>query len=161
MSQSETTLFDELVEGSARALTTIGPLLPSLDSAQAVIARTSDVQARGYFLPDEDEQVRTLFSSYLTTRAALLSVLEDLRPYVLAEFKQPTRRQMEAFLIAFCTACMLVRSGRFVIDSFRRDRVVWRKLDEAEPRYGIPRKQFTKIYRSLTSPRNIMIFLEG
>ncbi len=54
-----------------------------------------------------------------------------------------------------------MRSGRFLIDSFRNERVIWKKLDEAEPRFGIPRKQFTKIYRSLTSPAHIWVFLEA
>lgn len=153
--------FDELVERSARALTTIGPLLPTYDSVQAVFSQLSEARSRGYFLPDEDDLVRTRFSSYLTTRAALQSVLEDLRPYVPDEFKEPTPRNPEVFLLAFCTACMLIRSGRFLVDTLKNDRMFWRKLDEAEPRYGIPRKQFTKIYRSLTSPRNMMIFRQA
>ena len=39
--------------------------------------------------------------------------------------------------------------------------MIRRKLNEAEPRYGIPRKQFTAIYRSLTSLRNVIIFRQG
>ena len=80
MSQPADAGFDELVERSARALTTIGPLLPTSESAQSVLAQLSEARARGYFMPDEDELVRTRFSSYLTTRAALQSVLNDLRP---------------------------------------------------------------------------------
>lgn len=158
MPQAKKIELDEHIERAARTLTTIGPLLPTHELAQNVMDDISEVSARGYFLPDEDERVRTLFSTYLTTRAVLLSVLKDLRPFVLAEIKQPTPRQPEVFLIGFCAACMLVRSGRFVIDSFRKDRVIWRKLDEAEPRFGIPRKQFTKIYRSLSSPSNMANF---
>ena len=161
MNQKPDLDFDELIQGSARALTTIGPLLPTLDTVEKVIAKTAEIHARGYFLPDEDEQVRQIFSSYLTTRAALQSVLDDLRPHVLKEFEEPTPRCPEVFLVAFCTACMLIRSGRYLVDTFRQDKVVWRKLDEAEPRYGIPKKQFTKIYRSLSSPYNIIKFREG
>jgi len=113
---------------------------------------------RGYFLPDEDEQIRELFSRYLTTRAALDSVLDDLRPHVITELKRPQPRHPEVFLVSFCTAVLLVRSGRYLVDKFRKQKVVWRKLDEAEPRYGIPRKQFTKVYKSLTSVRNNLIF---
>ncbi len=39
--------------------------------------------------------------------------------------------------------------------------MIWRKLNEAEPRYGIPRKQFTAVYRSLTSLRNVITFRQG
>ena len=161
MSPENVTEYKELIAGSARALSTIGPLLPTSETVERVVAKNDEVRKRGYFLPDEDEQVRALFSSYLTTRAALQSVLEDLRPHVLAEFKEESPRHPEVFLIAFCTACMLVRTGKYLVDTFRKDKVVWQKLDEAEPRYGIPKKQFTQIYRSLTSPYNILKFREG
>ncbi len=161
MSQPVNNSFKDLVEGSARALTTIGPLLPTHASVQAVLARLEEARKRRYFLPDEDDLIRTRFSNYLTTRAALQSVLNDLRPYVFAEAKEAKPRHPEVFLLAFCTACMLIRSGRFLVETCKNDRVLWRKLDESEPRYGIPKRQFTQIYRSLTSPRNILIFREA
>jgi hypothetical protein len=153
--------LEEHIEGSARALTTIAPLLPTLESVQALIEQSAQAAARGYFLPNEDEQVRTMFSHYLTTRAALVSVLEDLRPYVLEEMKQPKSGRREVFLIAFCASCMLVRTGRFLVDTFRKNKFVIRKLDEAEPRFGIPPRQFTRIYRSLSSAGNVWVFLEA
>ena len=165
MNEPEPTLtqqsLDDLIVGSARALTSIAPLLPQLQSVESVINELAPAVERGYFLPDEDEKVRQLFSSYLTTRAALQSVLEDLRPYAIAELKSPSPRQPEVFLISFCTACLLVRAGKFMVDSFRKNRVIWRKLDEAEPRFGIPAKQFTKVYRSLGSPQNIFTYFGG
>ena len=148
----------ELIEGSARALSTIAPLLTTLPQIESVVEQNRTAVERGYFLPDEDEQVRELFSHYLTTRAALNSVLDDLRPHAIAELKQPQPRHPEVFLVAFCTAVLLMRSGRYLIDKFRDNKVIWRKLDEAEPRYGIPKKQFTKVYQSLTSVRNNMVF---
>ncbi|MFK7770317.1 MAG: YiiX/YebB-like N1pC/P60 family cysteine hydrolase [Mariniblastus sp.] len=153
--------YENLIIGSSRALTTFAPLLPHFASVAALSDLITVATERGYLLPDEDEQVRSLFSNYLTTRAALLSVLDDLRPYVLEEVRLPQPKQPEVFLISFCTACMLMRSARFIVDTFRKQKFVWRKLDEAEPRFGIPRKQFTKIYRSTSSFRNTWIFLQG
>ncbi|MFT5302251.1 MAG: hypothetical protein ACI87E_002871 [Mariniblastus sp.] len=153
--------FEELISGSARALTSIGPLLPTEQTVESTLKNVACALERGYFLPDEDDQIRRLFSSYLTTRAALQSVLEDLREPVLEEFKRSSPQTPEAFLIAFCTACMLVRTARHMVDNFRSNKTIWRKLDEAEPRYGIPRGQFTKIFRSVTSAPNIMRFMEG
>ena len=153
--------LDHLIVGSARTLTTIAPLLPDVNSVESLGSMITEATQRGYFLPDEDEKVRALFSSYLTTRAALQSVLEDLRPYVVQERILPKPKQPELFLISFCTACMLLRSARFMVDNFRKQRFVWRKLNEAEPRFGIPAKQFTKIYRAVSSPRNAWIFFQG
>ena len=149
------------IESSARTLLSVGPLLPTIHSLATEMADVKRASERGYFLPDEDERIRTVFAKYLRTRGALLSTLEDLRPLVIGADKVKGELEPQVFAVAFCTACMLVRSGRFIVDSFRKDRVAWKKLDEAEPRFGIPRKQFTHIYRSLTSPRNIFIFLAG
>ena len=151
----------ELIEGSARALTTIAPTLVTVPEIEAVSEQNKPAVERGYFLPDEDEQIRNLFSRYLTTRAALNSILDDLRPHALTELKRAQPRHPEVFLVSFCTAVLLFRSGRYLIDQFRKQKVVWRKLDEAEPRYGIPRKQFTKVYKSLTSVRNNLIFKDA
>lgn len=140
---------------------TVAPLMPTADAIETELADARRASSRGYFLPDEDERVRTTFAQYLRTRGALMSTLNDLRPLVIGRQKISGELQPQVFAVAFCTACLLVRSGRFLIDNFRQDRVIWKKLDEAEPRYGIPKKQFTQIYRSLTSPRNIWIFLSG
>ena len=153
--------LDQYIEGAARTLAAIAPRLPTLESAQSLKSKISPAIKRGYLLPDEDELIRDLFSRYLTIRAALLSVLGEVRPYAYAEVRNPTPKQPDVFLIAFCAACLLVRSGRYVVESVRNDPVIWKKLDEPEPRFGIPRKQFTKIYRSLASTSNIWAFLEG
>lgn len=158
---SEQPQIDRLIAGTSRALLTIAPSLPTLETVEHVMATAGEATERGYFLPDEDETVRSVFATYLTTRAALLSTLEDLRPYALEELSQPHPKRPEIFVVAYCAACLLMRSGRFLIDSFRQERVIWKKLDEAEPRFGIPKKQFTKIYRSLTSPHHIWVFLEA
>ena len=161
MSAEAPTEIDALITRAAGTLTTIAPSLPRFDSIGQALSTGDQASQRGYFLPDEDEAVRTLFSNYLTTRAALLATLDDLRPYALEELSQLHPKRPEIFVVAYCAACLLMRSGRFLIDTFRDKRVIWKKLDEAEPRFGIPKKQFTKIYRSLTSPANIWVFLEA
>ena len=155
------TRIENQIESSARTLATVGPSLPTPESLATEMADVAKATERGYFLPDEDERVRTVFAHYLRTRAALMSSLNELRPFFKNSEDINQRLQPQVFAVAFCTACMLIRSGRFVVDSFRKNRVVWKKLDEPEPRYGIPKKQFTHIYRSLTSPRNIYDFLSA
>ena len=135
--------------------------MPTPDSLATEIADAKRASERGYFTPDEDERVRTKFAYYLRTRAALMTTLNELRPLVVGSQRIDVKQQPGLFAVSFCTACLLIRSGRFVVDSFRNNRVIWKKLDEAEPRYGIPRKQFTEIYRSLTSWRNMLNFQTG
>jgi len=155
------TSLDTLIARAAQTVAAIAPTLPTFDSIQAVLKANEEVNCRGYFLPDEDEQVRALFAHYLTTRAALNETLQELRPHALNELGQSKPARPELFVVSYFTACLLMRVGRFLVDSFRKQPVVWKKLDEAEPRFGIPKKQFTRVYRSLTSPRNVWVFLEA
>ncbi len=149
------------IASAARTLVTVGPLMPTETSLATEIADALNATERGYFLPDEDERIRTAFAQYLRTRKALHETLNELRPLVLSKGKVSQEYQLQVFVVAWCTACLLVRSGRYLIDNFRKNEVVRKKLDEAEPRYAISAKEFTKIYKSLTSPRNIWIFLTG
>ncbi len=149
------------LSSAARSLTAVASQLPTEAEVSQVIDNVREALGRGYFLPDEDEQVRGLFARYLRTRAALKETLEEMRPLLLGRNQVTGDERLKVFAVAFCTACMLMRCGRYLVDSFGRDKVIWKKLDEAEPRYGIPRKQYTKVYRSLSSPRNNWIFLAG
>jgi len=152
----------EAIVKAARSVLSIAPALPVRDQIEDELAVADAACARGYFLPDEDAQVRKLFARYLTVRSALHLTLNDLRPYVL---RGPRRLsgtlQFQAFAVAFCTGCLLIRSGRFMVDQFSKNPVVVAKLDEAAPEYGIPRKQFTTVFKSLTRPGNIVAFQEA
>jgi hypothetical protein len=56
--------------------------------------------------------------------------------------------------VAYTAACLLVRAGRFLVSSFADHTLIQRKLNEGEPRFRIPRKQYTAIRKSLTDPAN-------
>ncbi|MBT8043581.1 MAG: hypothetical protein KJO79_01420, partial [Verrucomicrobiae bacterium] len=134
------------------------------------LAEAELAQQRGYFLPDEDEHVRELFARYLSVRAVLLEVVESIQP-VLDQFEHEYQSEsqdklswqprLRAFLVGFTAATMLVRSASFMVDLARGRPVVWKKLDEAEPRYGIPVKSFTMVYKNLSSSRRMWRFHEA
>jgi len=149
------------IASATRTLLTVGPLMPTEESLETEIQDAANATERGYYLPDEDERLRTSYSQYLRTRKALHETLGELRPLVLSKGKVPKEYEVQVFVVAWCTACLLVRGGRYLVDNFRCNDVVRKKLDEAAPRYAIARKEFTTIYKSLTSPRNIWIFLTG
>ena len=152
---------ETLIASAASTIASVAPTLPTMEDVNQVMKLGALAAERGYFLPDEDEAARGIFARYLTTRAAPSSTLDDLRPFALAELKQSNPQRPEIFIVAFAAACLLMRSGRFLIDSFRKQRVIREKLNEAEPRFGIPRKQFTRIYYSMSSPRKVWVFLEA
>lgn len=153
--------LEKRIVAASNTLLAVAPHLPSLESLSTELADAERAQSRGYFLPDEDERVRSQFAKYLHIRASLKATLWELTPLLIGRQRVPADMQHHVFAVAFCAACLMVRSARFILDNFRDKRVVWRKLDEAEPNYGIPRKRFTRIYRSLTSPRNVWLFRSG
>lgn len=142
---------------SARALCSLAPGLPGTSRFGWGIEDAVSAAERGYFHADEDERVKGAFARYLGIRAALHETIQELEPALKAGDLREEER-LRVFAVAFCAACMLVRSARFLVENFARSKVVWRKLDEAEPRYGIPRKQFSAIYKSVTNPWNVWRF---
>jgi hypothetical protein len=53
----------------------------------------------------------------------------------------------------------VIRTDRFVVDMAADNPVLWKKLDEQDPRTGIPRKTFTGIFKAAAEPRNAFRFL--
>jgi hypothetical protein len=83
-----------------------------------------------------------------------LQTIEELKPLVRQRVPADNETAFGGFIVAYAAAALLVRAGRFMIDCFAADRIVQRKLNEAEPRFGLPRKQFAAVHKSLTSPFN-------
>jgi len=126
-------------------------------NAQPLFYGHSDANAaqeRGYYLPDEDERLRTIYLQYLSSRANLWQMINELKP-------KPLNEDLRFFALAFCAASMLMRSATYVISLAKERPVVWAKLDEAEPRFGLPRKSFTQIYRSFSSPARMLRYQYG
>lgn len=145
----------------ARTVLGVAAAVPGESDLQEVLDAATTAAARGYFTPDEDEIVRGSFSDYLSARAALHEMLGELRPAFVSAGRirvADTRESKQAYVIAFLASAILMRAAMFIVDEVALSRVVWRKLDEAEPRYGIPRKQFTVVYRSLTAPDSVWTF---
>ena len=160
---------EERIAAGARSLASLAPAVATLQEEELADVRAA--ARRGWFTPQEDERLRVWFARYLTARAALLETIGDLKPAATGA-ADPTagvdpQTQLRAFVVAYTAAALLVRGGRFLVDTLAADSLVQRKLNEAEPRYRIPRKQYTAVYRSLTDPahawhlRQAMAFAEA
>ncbi len=140
------------------------PYVKTVKAAYAALPRPKDMaklladgkaaEARGYYTPVEDERLRDAFARYLAIRVSLWEIIRRSQAAarrVQAAPETASRQDLHDFSIAFCAAEIIVRTGEYLIDLARKRDIIWRKLDEAERRYGIDRKSFTRIYRQLTS----------
>ncbi len=148
----------EILRRGVPAILAAEAALPLRHELAAEVVILEATQARGYFLPDEDDAVRMRFRQYLGIRAALLETLEALTVetgYMASGWE----RQLPGFVAAFACACVLMRADRFLVDLAANRPVVFKKLDEEDRAAGVRRKTFTRIYRAMSNPLNAVRFL--
>ena len=130
-------LSEDVLQSSCHILRGVQITLPSRKNLEIEIQDADRAQARGYYLPDEDECLRETYLRYLSGRSVLWQMIDELSPFLKS-------KDLRIFGLAFCAASMLMRSSSYLIGLARERPVVLAKLDEAEPRYQIPRKTLTQ-----------------
>ena len=122
--------------------------VPALLSCEAALPRRDELKQehdfiaaaarRGYFLPDEEQMVVLRYSQYMAVRSALIQILEDMRRHA-----------------GRTSSARATTSTSSLIGLAAEYPVLWKKLDEANPLVGLPRKSFTHIYNEYSRPRNM------
>lgn len=128
--------------------------LPKPSEMKVLVEDGVAAETRGYYNPVEDERLREAYTRYLAIRVALWDLIKTNRAASNRVRKSPktaSHSDLRAFSIAFAAAEIIVRTGEYLIDLARGRSIIWNKLDEAEKRYGLKRKSFTRLYRQLTS----------
>lgn len=133
-------------------------VLPRREALNVYLEDISRAEARGYFLPDEDERIRAVYTRYLAVRIALVNSLNELTE---GRWAHRPSTDLREFAVAYAAACLLVRAASFLIDLTENAPITRRKLDEPEPCFKIEAKSFTRIYESLTSPRRWWAFFDA
>jgi len=144
MQQSDITLSRALRSVESAALG-----IPSHASLSEELMIVETAQKRGWFTPDEDERVRARYGQYLSARMALLSTLQQIE-MMLKGMKRDWSANLPYFATAFAAACLMVRGSSFIIELARSRPVVWKKLDEPEQRFGLPRYTFSALHKAAT-----------
>lgn len=128
--------------------------LPNPTEMQTLVADGAAAEDRGYYNPVEDERLREAYTRYLAIRVSLWEIIKANRESshkVRKSAKTASQKELRDFSLAFASAEIIVRTGEYLIDLARGRSIIWNKLDEAEARYGLKRKSFTRLYRQLTS----------
>ena len=138
------------VESEILAVTHLHTFLEELkNKAQQMLEVGGPVQ-RGFFTPDEDEQVRCLLISYCQTRSALFELILGFRQQI----GQLHDAQPGEFLVPFSAALLLIDAARFLRKVAEDRPLVRRKLNEPAPEFGIEEGTYDAIQQSLLSARH-------
>ena len=155
-----------VIEWAARSVRSVAVAMPTHDEMRRELRDVMSAQQRGYFLPDEDERIRDVFVRYLSVRSTLLEVSEVIQR-LPSDFgqanddEQDWEASLKTFVVGFVAAAMLMRAASFLVELAAKRSVVRKKLDEAQPGFGIPEKSFTMVYKNLGSSRQMWRFHEA
>jgi hypothetical protein len=150
--------MEMMIEAGAAAVCAAAGSMPGMPDLTAEAECLAAAEARGYFLPDEEELIRLRYSQYLGLRAALVETLDALAG-AAGRGRVEWADRLPVFVTAFAAACVLMRADRLLVELAAERPVVWKKLDEADPLAGIPRKTFTTVYKAISDPLNARRFL--
>lgn len=148
------------ITSSARSVLSLAPALRRDACFEELITIIQNAALRRYLRPEEEQRLADRFSLYLTARAALLQTIAELRPVVQSVQSGP-EVQIRSFLLGYTAACLLIQAGWFLVGFGQSPGVIQKALDQARPELGIPRKQFTLLYRSLTNPLTRLRMVEA
>lgn len=153
-------IADITLSRSLRSVEAAALAIPSRASLGEELLMVERAQERGWFTPDEDEQIRTRYAQYLTARMALLSTLQQIESMMTGLSRQWSDH-LPYFATAFAAASLMVRGSSFIVELARSRPVVWKKLDEPEQRFGLPRSTFTALHKAATDRKRKRQFLDA
>ena len=75
-------LHESIIESTARSVRSAAATLPMHQEMSIELKDAAAANKRGYFLPDEDERLRTTFARYLSVRNVLLETIEPIQAII-------------------------------------------------------------------------------
>jgi hypothetical protein len=153
-------LSDAEVEAQVRA--DLGRLRTVVDGIRQLRERSTEFhqeirkrrvdEGREYYLPEEDDQIRASFASYLAYRSALL---RQVATYAGFEAVHDPNLRARCFTVGFAAAVTAFETALTLIERHGDDPLVRRKLNEGEPLHGIPVGMYDRVVESASHPGNV------
>ena len=118
------------------------------------IQKKLTAEKRQYFLPEEENDLKAQFMSYLAYRAALLRMVATYSGFASVTDASARGR---CFLVGFGAGTTLFEASRRLIHDYRDDPVARKKLNEADVNWGIPAGMFDRIHDNANNERNVEV----
>lgn len=148
-------------EQLARDLRTLLDILDGLDRLQATAEKLMEELGRSdpkIFTQEEDDIIRSRLLAYLNYRTALFRMLYQYRDY---EKVSDDDLRVEAFLAAYASGLALFEKGLVFVESFKHNEKALRKLNEGDPKWGVPPGVFNSIRDNLSNGEHSELLREA
>ena len=107
---------------------------------------------REYYTPDEEDQIRWLFVSYLAQRAALVRMVTLYSGF---ESVRDPNLKARVFVVGLAAATTLYQTSLRLIDTYGDQPRLRRKLNEPEPNWGLVAGIFDRIHDNVADHHNL------
>ena len=153
---------DAMVRADLDRLKTVVAGLDGLEgkvaALQAELAAKRKAEGRDYYRPEEEDRIRWAFVTYLSYRAALLRLIATYAGFEAVR-DQP-EIQARCFTVGYAAAATAFERALQLVTQYAEDRPARKKLNEAEPLWGLQAGMFDRIYESVTDDANLRKYQE-
>jgi hypothetical protein len=135
----------------------IDALAKDASAVSGQIRRAMETDGRAYYLPAEEDQLKSRFMTYLAYRSALLRLVAGYGGFASVPWPEARAR---CFLVGYGAGATVMRASTLLISAYGDDPAVRRKLNEADASCAIPAGEFDRIHHALLNDRNARTFDE-
>jgi hypothetical protein len=114
-------------------------------------------ESREFYRPEEDDRIRWHFVTYLSYRASLLRIGATYGNY--ESVREPEARA-RCFMVGYAAVGMAYEAALQLTAAYGPRPVVRKKLNEPEPRWGLPANMYDRIVASTASETNERMYHE-
>src|SRR6185436_6946376 len=112
---------------------------------------------RQFYRPEEDDRIRWQFVTFLSYRAALLRIAATYGNY--ESVREPSLRA-RCCMLGTAAAGAAYEASLRLITTYRDNSLARKKLNEGEPRWGLPADLFDQVMASASSEANFRMYHE-
>ena len=147
------TELDGQIEADLERLKIISRGLRELERKSAVFsAQLGGTDARlAIYTPAQDDQLRAMFMEYLAYRDGLLRMVGM---YAGFEAVKDENARARCIVMAYAAGVTVYDASLKLVANYRSDDMARRKLNEGEPRWGIPAGMFDRVLDGVMNEQN-------
>jgi hypothetical protein len=145
------------LERLKKVVTGLDDLETKVVALRVELATKRKDEGRNYYRPEEEDRIRWAFVTYLSYRAALIRLVAT---YAGFESVRDPDVQARCFTVGYAAAATAFERALQLVTLYAEDGPARKKLNEAEPLWGLQAGMFDRIFESVTDDRNLRKYQE-